>query len=218
MDSISLASNSAGVQPVKFKDNMRLFATPNSPFSRMARIAIHELGLSDQVDIQFVTVRDSKSELLNYGPLGKVPALQIGDDLFSDTSIIIKMLESASDSCRLTAENEDPKAIAFEGFCIGFLESIAVWIREARRKPELISEELLKVEKERALRCVDYISQNISYLRSSLSLSAIAVACALDLANRRLGFYEYEKHGYLNEWLQKVIKRKSFLITEPQPI
>lgn len=203
---------------VKFKDAMKLFSTPNSPFSRIARIAIHELGLSDQVEVQFVTVRDSKSELLKYGPLGKVPALLINEDLFSETRIVINMLESVAESSSLTADNEDRQAIAFEGFCIGFLESIAVWIREARRKHELISEELLDVEKARAIRCVNYISQNIGYLTNSLSLASIAVACALDLANRRLGFNEYEKHQDLYEWLQQVTERKSFKNTEPLPI
>ena len=203
---------------VKFKDAMKLFSTPNSPFSRMARIAIHELGLSDQVEVQFVTVRNSESELLKYGPLGKVPALQVNDDLFSDSRIVINMLEAISISTRLTAANDDSKALAFEGFCIGFLEGIAVWIREARRNPKLISEELIKVEKVRAIRCVKYISQKSDYLNESLSLASIAVACALDLANRRLGFNEHEKHQNLDEWLKKVTKRKSFKVTEPLPI
>ncbi|MBU2863339.1 glutathione S-transferase N-terminal domain-containing protein [Reinekea forsetii] len=143
---------------------MKLFSTPNSPFSRIARIAIHELSLSNEVEVEFVTVRDSESELLKYGPLGKVPALQIDDNLFSDSRIVVSMLESISNSDGLTASSTDSMALAFEGFCLGFLESIAVWIREARRKPELISKDLLRVEKDRAIRCVNYINQKIHYL------------------------------------------------------
>ena len=197
---------------------MKLFSTPNSPFSRVARIAIHELDLSDQVKIEFVTVRDSESELLRYGPLGKVPALQIGSDLFSDTRIVVNMLEFASSRARLTAKNGNASDLAFEGFCLGFLESIAVWIRESRRKPELISQSLLQVEKDRAIRCVKHLDQFEECLTSSLSLASIAVACALDLAQRRLDFNEVEKYPKLSEWFHEITKRQSFQMTEPLPI
>ena len=115
---------------------MKLFCTPNSPFSRAARIAVYELDLNKHVEIVFVTVRDPNSELLNYGPLGKVPALQIADELFSDTRIVLSQLELAAESKTLVASTDNSCELAFEGFCVGFLESIGVWIREARRKPE----------------------------------------------------------------------------------
>ncbi|QSX38230.1 glutathione S-transferase family protein [Shewanella sedimentimangrovi] len=197
---------------------MKLFSTHNSPFSRVARIAIQELGLSEEVKIEYVTVRDPNSELLKYGPLGKVPALQMNGELFSDTRIVVAMLESVSTNNRLTASTDNPPSLAFEGFCIGFLESIAVWIREARREPELISEHLLAVEKQRAIRCVEYLSDHSNKLSRELSLASIAVACGLDLAKRRLGFIEFEKYSDLNDWFQLITQRASFQSTEPHPI
>ncbi|MFM2485615.1 glutathione S-transferase family protein [Celerinatantimonas yamalensis] len=197
---------------------MKLFSTPNSPFSRIARIAIHELSLTEKIDIEFVTVRDQESELLKYGPLGKVPALQVDGELFSDSRIIVNKLESLAESVKLTARSNDSASLSFEGFCIGFLESISIWVREARRKQELISQELLEVERSRAIRCVKYLSQNMEHLRNSISLASIAVACALDLAQRRLSFNEFEKYPELNDWLQEISKRKSFRCTEPLPI
>ncbi|MBU2863340.1 hypothetical protein KO489_05750 [Reinekea forsetii] len=44
------------------------------------------------------------------------------------------------------------------------------------------------------------------------------MACALDLAHRRLGFNEFEKYPELNEWLKGITERESFQITEPLPI
>ncbi|MHC5673758.1 glutathione S-transferase N-terminal domain-containing protein [Nostoc sp.] len=52
---------------------MKLFYTPNSPYARIARIASLELNLSEQIEMQKVTVRVPNSELLNYNPTGKVP-------------------------------------------------------------------------------------------------------------------------------------------------
>ena len=146
---------------------MKLFSTPNSPFSRMARVAIHELRLTEKVDVESVTVRDPKRKLLKYGPLGKVPALLVNDELFSDSRIVVNKIESLAESGKLTAKIDDSASLSFEGFCIGFLESIAVWVREARRKQELISQELLEVERSRAIRCVEYLSQNMEHLRNS---------------------------------------------------
>ncbi|MDZ8053813.1 MAG: hypothetical protein RMX68_010715 [Aulosira sp. ZfuVER01] len=51
---------------------MKLFYTPNSPYARIARIAVWELRLSDRIQMQKVTVRDLNSNLLNYNPTGKV--------------------------------------------------------------------------------------------------------------------------------------------------
>ncbi|QSX41787.1 glutathione S-transferase family protein [Shewanella cyperi] len=194
---------------------MKLFSTHNSPFSRVARIAIQELGLSEDVKIEFVTVRDPNSELLKYGPLGKVPALQMNGELFLDTRIVVAMLESVSPNTKLTASSDNSQALAFEGFCIGFLESIAVWIREARRQPELISEHLLAVEQQRAIRCVEYLNEHSHKLSHELSLGSIAVACGLDLAKRRLGFIEFEKYSALNDWFQLMTQRASFQSTVP---
>jgi hypothetical protein len=184
----------------------------------VARIAIHELSITEKVDIEFVTIRDPKSILLKNAPLGKVLALLVDDELFSDSRIVVNKIGYLADLGKLTAKIDDSVSLSFEGFCIGFLESIAVWVREARRKQELISQELLEVERSRAIRCVEHLSQNMEHLRNSISLASIAVAGALDLAQRRLNFNEFGKYRELNDWLQEATKRESFQSTEPQPI
>lgn len=206
------------MQGTKINKPMKLFSTPNSPFSRMARIVVHELELSDEVEVEFVTVRDPHSELLKYGPLGKVPALQLNGMLFSDSRIVVHMLESLSDKAQLSARNNEPQFLALEGFCVGFMESVGVWIREARRTPELTSQDLLNVEAARALRCVKHLSQQTEDLSNNISLASIAVACALDLAYRRLDFNEFENYSDLNEWFKGMLKRDSFKMTEPLPV
>ena len=56
---------------------MKLFYTPNSPYARIARVTALELGLCNRIAMQKVTVRDPKSELLNYmSHLFPFPSLQ----------------------------------------------------------------------------------------------------------------------------------------------
>ncbi|MBD2252414.1 glutathione S-transferase N-terminal domain-containing protein [Nostoc parmelioides FACHB-3921] len=53
-------------------------------------MAIIELDLVDQVELQEVTIRDRDSELFNNNPAGKVPTLATDDGfILSETQIIV---------------------------------------------------------------------------------------------------------------------------------
>jgi glutathione S-transferase len=141
---------------------MKLFCTPNSPFSRVARVILLELGLTDSYEICMVTVRDSNSELLKYSPLGKVPALSIDSDLIiTDTRMIAQYLAHLTSDVKLVASMNAIEDCAFEGFCLNFLESICVWVREARKDKNVISQGVIELEKTRAIRCLHYLEARV---------------------------------------------------------
>ncbi|WP_206757603.1 glutathione S-transferase N-terminal domain-containing protein [Nostoc parmelioides] len=55
-----------------------------------SEVAIIELDLVDQVELQEVTIRDRDSELFNNNPAGKVPTLATDDGfILSETQIIV---------------------------------------------------------------------------------------------------------------------------------
>src|SRR5579864_2816717 len=58
---------------------MKLFYASGSPYARIARVVIRELGLENRVEEVEVTLRDPNSSLLPYNPGGKVPTLQLDD-------------------------------------------------------------------------------------------------------------------------------------------
>jgi len=95
---------------------MKLFYTPNSPYARIARVATLELNLSDQIEMQKVTVRDPNSELLNYNPTGKVPTLAIDNGfILSETRIICVYLNQLNPEIKLVADISDSFLQQLEG-------------------------------------------------------------------------------------------------------
>lgn len=88
-------------KPAKLSDNsglkLRLFWSPRSPFVRYAMIAIHELGLEDQVEtIQtLVTAADPVPSLEPYNPVGRIPTLVLPDGtVVHDSRVIVEYLDA----------------------------------------------------------------------------------------------------------------------------
>jgi len=195
---------------------VKLFCTPNSPFSRVARVLVIELGLETAVAITTVTVRDENSELLAFSASGKVPALCLENShTLSDTRMIAQYLGHIASRNNVTASLDNIEDYAFEGFCLSVLESICVWVREARRAPAHISEQVIKLERARAVRSLEYLDEHLHKLQNTYALASIAIACALDIAGRRLDFTANNKQQKLAKWLFKFNHRASMLATQP---
>ncbi len=58
---------------------MKLYANPTSPFVRVVRMALHEKGLADSVQVMMVNAWADAPEFLDANPAGRVPVL-VGDD------------------------------------------------------------------------------------------------------------------------------------------
>jgi len=198
---------------------VKLFCTENSPFSRVARVLVIELGLEAIIEITTVTVRDKHSQLLAYTASGKVPALYLGSSrTLCDTRMIAQYLGHIAGQVNVVASVDEIEDYAFEGFCLSVLESFCVWVREARRDPGQISQQLIELERARAIRCLGYLEEQVERLEQRFTLAAIAIACALDIADRRLGFTTDKQHPKLQQWLVNVNSRASMQASVPQKL
>ena len=54
---------------------MKLYYTPNSPYARMCRIVAELNGLSDEIELEWVTLRTKDNPVIALSPLGRVPVL-----------------------------------------------------------------------------------------------------------------------------------------------
>ena len=76
---------------------MKLFATPTSPYARVANIALFELGLADRVEIVWTRTRQPDDPNLAFNPSGRIPFLLLEDGTgFEDTDLIIEYLDGLS--------------------------------------------------------------------------------------------------------------------------
>ncbi len=196
---------------------MKLFYTPNSPYARIARIALLELNLSDRIEIQKVTVRDPNSELLNYNPTGKVPTLATDDGfILSETRIICVYLNQFNPEIKLIADISDGFLQQLEGIASGFIDGIAVWVRELRRSSSEQSPGIIELEQSRALRILDYFEKISEQLDQTPKLAHITLASALGLEIRLPELQWRHNFPQLAQWYDEFSGRESLQVTQPE--
>lgn len=80
---------------------MKLWYAPTSPFARKARIAIHELGLADEIEL-VETDPWTDPRLRELNPLAKVPTLELDDGAaLYESSVICDYLDAIAGPRRL---------------------------------------------------------------------------------------------------------------------
>ncbi|WP_138500507.1 glutathione S-transferase family protein [Nostoc sp. PA-18-2419] len=195
---------------------MKLFYTPNSPYARIARVTALELGLCDRIAMQKVTVRDPDSELLNYNPTGKVPTLATDDGfILSETRIICVYLNQLNPEIKLVADISDGFLQQLEGTAGGFIDGIAVWVRELRRSSSEQSSGVIKLERSRALRILDYFEKISDKFDQTPMLAHITIASALGLESRLPELQWRLSYPKLAQWYDEFSRQPSLQATKP---
>ena len=85
---------------------MKLFYTQNSPYARVARIAVIEANLNAEVEHVKVVNRDVDSPLLGYNPTCRVPTLVDGEIMLGETRNICAYLYSLTGKNRFVKRSE----------------------------------------------------------------------------------------------------------------
>ncbi|QLE39658.1 glutathione S-transferase family protein [Nostoc sp. C052] len=197
---------------------MKLFYTPNSPYARIARVAIIELNLCARIETQKVIARDPNSDLLNYNPTGKVPTLATDDGfILSETRIICVYLNHLNPEIKLVADISNGFLQQLEGMTGGFIDGIAVWVRELRRPHSEQSPGVIEFERERALRILDYFEKISDKLDQTPKLAHITLASALGLEIRFPDLQWRQKYPKLASWYDEFSKLPSIQATRPEP-
>ncbi len=142
---------------------MRLFHTPGSPYARIARMAVIELGLQDRVDMVETTLRDPAAVLLPFNPVGRVPALVLHDGTtITETTPVLMVLDGMAAGPPLLPGAQAPRALAAYGRVLGMMEGIAVWNRELRRPAAERSPGVIALEERRTLRVADALERDVA--------------------------------------------------------
>lgn len=143
---------------------MRLFHAPGSPYARIVRMAVIELGLEDRIAVEEATLRDPGSVLLPFNPVGRVPTLVLADGTaVTETTPVLMVLDSLVEPPRrLLPGAEAPRALAAYGRVLGMMDGIAVWNRELRRPEHERSPGVIALERVRAARIADALERDVA--------------------------------------------------------
>lgn len=167
---------------------MRLFQSPGSPYARIARMAVIELGLEDRVTVEEATLRDPASVLLPYNPVGRVPSLLLDDgNTITETTPVLMVLDSlVPPGRRLLPGPDTPRALAAYGRVLGMIESIAVWNRELRRPVDERSPAVIALETVRTARVADALEHDVAADGfTTMNAALLALISVLGYCERR---------------------------------
>lgn len=194
---------------------MQLYYTPNSPYARIARIALREYGLLGQTTELIAANRMPDNPVLQYSPVGRVPTLVRDGLAITESRHVFRYL---AETAGKSDTSEDWRSIALEGQILGFLDGVSAWVREKRREAAQQSPFLLQVENDRARRCLTAleIAAAQAALRDIPCFRETALACALSLMELHMLVHDWrDGHQALAAWYDAQAARPSMRQTAP---
>jgi glutathione S-transferase len=196
---------------------MKLFYASGSPYARIARVAVREMGLENAIEEVEVTLRDPNSTLLPYNPGGKVPALQLDNGTILNESLLLLTFLDTRHGRRkfLPMDGSDGwKTLSQLGQAYAFLDAVTVWNRELRfgqSAPGVIA-----LERERADRAADALEAAVGAggYSGPLDASQIVLGAALENFLRRHKVWHWRAgRPRLSGFLDDIAARPSFTAT-----
>ena len=191
---------------------MKLFITPASPYARIAVAAA--VVLEVKVEVVVVPVRTEADELLRYNPAAKVPSLELDNGVvLSETRLICDYLESRSRTSilALVANHTERQ---WEGMLTGFLDGVAVWIRELRRPANEQSPSIIELEAQRCARCLAYLEQ-YWHFRHELNYASILLVSTLNVIDIALPVAWRQEQPQLSTWYQALSATAAMQLSAP---
>ena len=158
---------------------MKLWYTPNSPYARIARVALRESGLRGRVDEVEAKTRDAGSGYFHVTPLARVPYLEDGNARFSDTRDICAHFDAVEGQARWLPPEDDATRF-LRHVAVGFLDGVAVWLRENARREGQKSQPMMAYEAARARRVLDWLEPRWQG-EGRWDFTALTLACAVDI-------------------------------------
>ena len=169
---------------------MILRSAPPSPFGRMVKLAANVLGLQDSVTVEDTDTNDPGDSIRRQNPLGKVPALVVGDRVIYDSRVILEYLDAEAGGGIVI-----PAAGKARFDCLveyarssGILDAAILVVYEGRFRPEgMRVESFVEYQRDKIRRALDQMAgEDAGYAAGARpDIAQIALACTLDYLDLR---------------------------------
>ena len=199
---------------------MKLYATPGSPYARMARMVVIEKGLANRVEIVFAQTRRADSPYYRINPSGRVPYLVRADGVgLEESALICDYLDrlDGRPMFQLPAGESAWEARRLEAHARSMTDGIAVWGRELSRPQDERSPSVIRHEAERSRRMAALWEREIGHalMRGALNMPQLMLACGLGMEARNRDLDWRSGHPQLGAWFDAFARRPSFVATAP---
>jgi len=192
---------------------MKLIHSPTSPYSRKCRILILEKGL----DVEDVTTIpfDDDDVLHTANPLGKVPALVIGDDTIYDSPVICEYLDALGKPWLPTGASAWRQK-TLHALGDGIIDAVLAFRMERIRPPEQWWDFWAERQENATVRALQHLETITDELGDPWEYGNLSIACALGYVDLRAVDMQWRDHmPKLAKWLEAFEKLDSWTQTAP---
>lgn len=198
---------------------MRLRFSATSPYVRKVMVSALETNQADTIEKVSTNPWDSGTDLGEFNPIGKVPALLLesGDVLF-DSPVICEYLDSLHQGRKLLPIDHETrfKALRLQAVADGILDAAVLRRLEAKRAEGHRSEAWIARQQSVMRRGLDFLEAHADELEGEPSLGSIAVGCALGYLDFRFSGDRWRgTRPRLAGWFEGFSQRPSMIATEP---
>lgn len=195
---------------------MKLYYSPNSPYSRKVRVLCRELGLTEVKEIQ-VDTKDNDPGFIAANPLGKVPALTTpeGEVLF-DSQVICEYIDQNYNEGRWQQQTW-PDKVALAAVQ-GMMDLSVTMIIEKRRPEEKLFDYWLERYQVAIPRSLQWLSTHHGpSFTESPDLLSISLGCLLEYLDFRHPEVSWRSQvPEFGEWHDIFKRRQSMVQTRPK--
>ncbi|MEZ5855822.1 MAG: glutathione S-transferase family protein [Hyphomicrobiaceae bacterium] len=201
---------------------MKLYVTWTSPYARVARIVVHEKGLTDRVEVVEAKTRTPDSPYYAINPAGRVPFLVRDDGVGMEDSGVISAYLDAIDGNPTLALPPSAHAWAYgrlEAWSRSITDGISVWVREMRRPANERSPTIIAHEAARAERLADLWVRELAHpvMQGAPNLAQFMLLAGIESA-AYAGVAALETtRPELAAWANRLRERASVKATAPPP-
>jgi glutathione S-transferase len=199
---------------------MKLLTGPTSPFARKVAVVLHELGMTESVEMCIVTTTPIQTDpaVAAANPLGKIPALILPDGpALYDSRVICRYLDSLAAGA-IYPVARPWQTLTLEATGDAMMDAGVLMVYERRMRPEAkqwdawIDAQWAKIAA--ALNALE--ARWISHLAGPLDAGQISIACALSYLNFRHADREWQvTRPQLAAWHDTFEQRESMQKTRP---
>lgn len=197
---------------------MKLYVTPHSPFSRMARMMVMETGLQSEVEQFIAETRVPGSPYYDINPSGRVPYLIRDDGIgMEESELVCGYLDHVAGTRIATIPDGDDgwEYRRLTALARSLTDGISVWFREILRPESDRSATIIAHETDRCRRLADIWEDEINcpVMQGTLTLPQLTLACGLGLEAWVDDFNWRDGHPNLTAWMDRLSARPSMIAT-----
>lgn len=181
-----------------------LRSSPPSPFGRKVKVVARVLGLMDRIEIVATDTTNPDDPIRTVNPLGKIPALELGDGtVLFDSRVIVEYLDHLAGGGAVIPAEPGARfaALRLQALADGLMEAALLQIYEVRlREADKRSERWLDLQSGKVTRALKVLEASPPEVEATVG--PIAVACALGYLDLRFEGRWRADHPRLVGWLE----------------